>query len=114
MPRSVPALVRELRAGSPPEPQRVAGIVARGAIPGFARTAEVPFDGSTIELDDPPLRLVPRRRLCLLSRLRLPRQVGYKSVKFITPITVTDDIKRFGDGLGSSEPQYGYSWFAGE
>lgn len=47
-------------------------------------------------------------------RMRLPRQVGYKSVKFINHLTVTDDIRRFGDGLGSSEPKYGYAWFAGE
>lgn len=47
-------------------------------------------------------------------RMRLPRQLGYKSVKFINHITVTDDIKRFGDGMGSFDPEFGYSWFAGE
>ena len=35
-------------------------------------------------------------------RLRLPRQLGYKSVKFITHLTVTDDLKKFGKGLGSA------------
>jgi DMSO/TMAO reductase YedYZ molybdopterin-dependent catalytic subunit len=46
-------------------------------------------------------------------RLRVPRQLGYKSVKFITRITMTDDIKKFGKGLGSASPEYGYSWYAG-
>jgi DMSO/TMAO reductase YedYZ molybdopterin-dependent catalytic subunit len=46
-------------------------------------------------------------------RLRLPRQLGYKSVKFITKMTVTDDIKKFGKGLGSASPEAGYAWFAG-
>jgi DMSO/TMAO reductase YedYZ molybdopterin-dependent catalytic subunit len=46
-------------------------------------------------------------------RLRLPRQLGYKSLKFVTNITATDDIKKFGKGLGSVDPEYGYSWYAG-
>lgn len=46
-------------------------------------------------------------------RLRVPRQLGYKSVKFITHMTVTDDLKKFGKGLGSMEPEGGYAWFAG-
>ncbi|MGB7752014.1 MAG: molybdopterin-dependent oxidoreductase [Candidatus Acidiferrales bacterium] len=46
-------------------------------------------------------------------RLRLPRQVGYKSVKFVTHMTVTDNIKKFGKGLGSAEPEAGYAWYAG-
>jgi DMSO/TMAO reductase YedYZ molybdopterin-dependent catalytic subunit len=46
-------------------------------------------------------------------RLRLPRQVGYKSVKFVTHMTVTDDLKKFGKGLGSAEPEAGYAWYAG-
>ena len=39
-------------------------------------------------------------------RLRVPRQLGYKSVKHITKLTVTDDLKKFGAG-GS------YAWYAG-
>jgi DMSO/TMAO reductase YedYZ molybdopterin-dependent catalytic subunit len=39
-------------------------------------------------------------------RLRVPRQLGYKSVKHITRITVTDDLKKF--GVGGS-----YAWYAG-
>ena len=46
-------------------------------------------------------------------RLRVPRQLGYKSVKYITRVTVTDDIRHFGKGLGSSAPEGGYSWNAG-
>jgi DMSO/TMAO reductase YedYZ molybdopterin-dependent catalytic subunit len=46
-------------------------------------------------------------------RLRLPRQLGYKSVKYITRLTVTDDLKRFGKGLGSASPEGGYAWYAG-
>jgi hypothetical protein len=34
-------------------------------------------------------------------------------VKFITRLTVTDSLKEFGAGLGSSSPEAGYSWYAG-
>jgi DMSO/TMAO reductase YedYZ molybdopterin-dependent catalytic subunit len=46
-------------------------------------------------------------------RMRVPRQLGYKSVKFITHLTVTDSLKRFGKGLGSASPEAGYAWYAG-
>jgi DMSO/TMAO reductase YedYZ molybdopterin-dependent catalytic subunit len=46
-------------------------------------------------------------------RLRVPRQLGYKSVKYITRITATDSLKKFGKGLGSASPEDGYSWYAG-
>ena len=46
-------------------------------------------------------------------RMRVPRQLGYKSVKFITRLTVTDSMKSFGKGLGSASPEYGYAWYAG-
>jgi DMSO/TMAO reductase YedYZ molybdopterin-dependent catalytic subunit len=46
-------------------------------------------------------------------RMRVPRQLGYKSVKFITHLTVTDSLKRFGKGLGSASPEGGYAWYAG-
>ena len=46
-------------------------------------------------------------------RMRVPRQLGYKSVKYITRLTVTDSLKRIGTGLGSSEPDFGYAWYAG-
>jgi DMSO/TMAO reductase YedYZ molybdopterin-dependent catalytic subunit len=46
-------------------------------------------------------------------RLRVPRQLGYKSVKYIAHLTVTDSMKHFGKGLGSVSPEYGYAWYAG-
>lgn len=46
-------------------------------------------------------------------RLRVSRQLGYKNVKFITQLTVTDSLKRFGKGLGSASPEGGYAWYAG-
>lgn len=46
-------------------------------------------------------------------RLRLPRQLGYKSLKYINHITATDNIKKFGKGMGGVDPEYGYSWYAG-
>ena len=39
-------------------------------------------------------------------RLRLPRQLGYKNVKFITRLTVTDSLKGFAKGSS-------YAWYAG-
>jgi len=46
-------------------------------------------------------------------RLKLPRQLGYKNLKYLTRMTVTDTAKGIGDGLGSSAPAAGYSWYAG-
>lgn len=46
-------------------------------------------------------------------RMRVPRHLGYKSVKFVTHLTVTDSMKGFGKGLGSAAPEGGYSWYAG-
>src|SRR6202050_2413518 len=46
-------------------------------------------------------------------RLRVPRQLGYKNVKYITRLTATDSLKRFGKGLGSASPEGGYAWYAG-
>jgi len=46
-------------------------------------------------------------------RLRLPRQMGYKSVKFITRLTVTDNLKGLGKGVGGASAEYGYAWYAG-
>jgi DMSO/TMAO reductase YedYZ molybdopterin-dependent catalytic subunit len=45
-------------------------------------------------------------------RLGVPRQLGYKSVKYIARLTVTDSLKGLGKGLGSSAPQGGYAWYA--
>lgn len=44
-------------------------------------------------------------------RLRMPRQLGYKSIKYINRIVVTDNLKPFNNGSG--RPSDGYDWYAG-
>jgi DMSO/TMAO reductase YedYZ molybdopterin-dependent catalytic subunit len=46
-------------------------------------------------------------------RLRVPRQLGYKSVKFLDRVVVTDSLKGIGNGLGQSFVNDGYAWYAG-
>jgi DMSO/TMAO reductase YedYZ molybdopterin-dependent catalytic subunit len=46
-------------------------------------------------------------------RVRLPRQLGYKSVKYVVRLTATDSMRHFGKGLGSSAVEAGYAWYAG-
>lgn len=46
-------------------------------------------------------------------RMRVARQLGYKNVKYLTRLTLTDSLKQFGKGLGSAAPEGGYAWFAG-
>ena len=46
-------------------------------------------------------------------RMRLPRQIGYKSLKFINHLTVTDSMKKFGKGRGSAAAEAGYAWYVG-
>lgn len=46
-------------------------------------------------------------------RVRAARQLGYKSIKYLSRITVTDTMKNIGDGRGSSAPGHGFSWYAG-
>jgi DMSO/TMAO reductase YedYZ molybdopterin-dependent catalytic subunit len=46
-------------------------------------------------------------------RMRVPRQLGYKSVKYITRLTVADNLRGFGKGLGSGAAEAGYSWYVG-
>jgi DMSO/TMAO reductase YedYZ molybdopterin-dependent catalytic subunit len=46
-------------------------------------------------------------------RVRVPRQLGYKSVKYLSHITIVDTMKHIGRGLGGSNPELGYSWWAG-
>ncbi|HKU24662.1 MAG TPA: molybdopterin-dependent oxidoreductase [Candidatus Sulfotelmatobacter sp.] len=46
-------------------------------------------------------------------RLRVPRQLGYKSVKYITQLTLTDNLKSFGKGRGGAGADGGYAWYAG-
>lgn len=46
-------------------------------------------------------------------RLRVERQLGYVSIKYLSRITVTDSLAAFGLGLGSAAPEIGYAWYAG-
>jgi len=46
-------------------------------------------------------------------RLKVPRQLAYKSLKYLSQITITDSAQGIRDGLGSGSPSAGYSWYAG-
>jgi DMSO/TMAO reductase YedYZ molybdopterin-dependent catalytic subunit len=46
-------------------------------------------------------------------RVRVPRQLGFKSLKYLSRIIVTDTVKNFGKGWGSSSPEHGFSWYGG-
>jgi DMSO/TMAO reductase YedYZ molybdopterin-dependent catalytic subunit len=46
-------------------------------------------------------------------RAKVPRQLGYKSVKFLKRISFRATLKDIGKGLGSLGPEFGYSWYAG-
>jgi DMSO/TMAO reductase YedYZ molybdopterin-dependent catalytic subunit len=46
-------------------------------------------------------------------RLRVPRQLGYKSVKFVNRLMVTDSAKGFVSALDPKSPNFGYAWYAG-
>lgn len=46
-------------------------------------------------------------------RLRVARQLGYKSIKYLSRILVTDSIAGIGKGLGGVNAEWGYSWWAG-
>jgi len=46
-------------------------------------------------------------------RLRVPRQLGYKSVKFVDRLVLADSLKGFGSGKGQSAANDGYAWYAG-
>jgi DMSO/TMAO reductase YedYZ molybdopterin-dependent catalytic subunit len=46
-------------------------------------------------------------------RLRVPRQLGYKSVKFLTRVMVTDSVKGFVSAVDPKSANFGYSWYAG-
>jgi DMSO/TMAO reductase YedYZ molybdopterin-dependent catalytic subunit len=46
-------------------------------------------------------------------RLRVPKQMGYKSIKFLSRIRVVDTLADVGQGLGSASAEAGYAWYAG-
>jgi DMSO/TMAO reductase YedYZ molybdopterin-dependent catalytic subunit len=96
-----------------------------GVSPGAQFVVVYPFDESWDSLDLPDAfhpqtflayglngQDLPTRHGAPL-RLRVARQLGYKSVKYLSRITVTDNLKNIGKGLGSAAPEAGYSWFAG-
>ena len=46
-------------------------------------------------------------------RVRVPRQLGQKSKKYLSRILVTNTVKNIGKGWGAADPEYGYSWYMG-
>jgi DMSO/TMAO reductase YedYZ molybdopterin-dependent catalytic subunit len=46
-------------------------------------------------------------------RLRIPRQLGGKSTKYLSWITLTDTVKNIGQGFGAGGVERGFSWYAG-
>ena len=46
-------------------------------------------------------------------RLRVARQLGYKSIKYLSRMSVVDTVLGIGKGLGARTPEVGYSWYAG-
>lgn len=46
-------------------------------------------------------------------RMRVPRQLGYKSVKYVVKLTAVDSVEAFGKGLGSAGAEFGYAWYNG-
>ena len=46
-------------------------------------------------------------------RLRVERQLGYKNLKYITRMDVTDQLDDIEDGTGAVGASHGYSWYAG-
>jgi DMSO/TMAO reductase YedYZ molybdopterin-dependent catalytic subunit len=47
------------------------------------------------------------------ARIRVARQVGYKNVKFLSHLIVTDNAKQYGKGLGGKAPEGGWAWYGG-
>jgi DMSO/TMAO reductase YedYZ molybdopterin-dependent catalytic subunit len=46
-------------------------------------------------------------------RLRVERQLGYKSLKFVNRVTVVATLDGIETGTGAMVTEYGYSWYAG-
>jgi len=46
-------------------------------------------------------------------RVRVPRQLGQKSKKYLSRILVTDTVKNIGKGWGAIDPEFGFSWYMG-
>jgi DMSO/TMAO reductase YedYZ molybdopterin-dependent catalytic subunit len=96
-----------------------------GVLPQARYVAYFAFDESWDSLDMPEA-LQPQTLLAYAMngkelpaphgaplRMKVPRQLGYKNVKYLSRITVTDSLKNIRNGQGSISPDYGYSWYAG-
>jgi DMSO/TMAO reductase YedYZ molybdopterin-dependent catalytic subunit len=46
-------------------------------------------------------------------RVRIPRQLGGKSTKYLSWITLTDSVSGIGQGFGAGGVERGFSWYAG-
>ena len=46
-------------------------------------------------------------------RLRVERQLGYKSLKFLQSVTATDRLDNVEDGKGAGSVAAGYAWYSG-
>ena len=46
-------------------------------------------------------------------RMRVPRQLGYKNIKWVSHITAIADLRHYQNDLGSPAPPGGYAWYAG-
>ena len=46
-------------------------------------------------------------------RMRVPRQLGYKSVKFVNRLVLVDSLEHLGTGTGHAPAADGYAWYAG-
>ena len=46
-------------------------------------------------------------------RLRVERQLGYKNLKYVSRMLVTDRVDNIKDGTGSDAYQVGFAWYAG-
>ena len=46
-------------------------------------------------------------------RMRVPRQLGQKSKKYLWKMTVVDSLKNIGDGTGAWDVAQGYTWYMG-
>ena len=102
---------------------RVLNVV--GVSPRARYVVFVPFDTSwdSLDLDE---ALHPQTLLAYVMnddilpaghgaplRVRVPRQLGYKSVKYLSRITIVESLDHVRNGRGSISPDLGYSWYAG-
>jgi len=101
-------------------------LAAAGALPQARYVVYYAIDGEVWESIDMADALHPQTILTYAMndgdlpvgfggplRMRVPRQLGYKNVKYVSRLVVADNLKTFGKGLGSVSPEFGYAWYAG-